>query len=103
VREITRTALTVSDATPQLHQRVEISPRGRAAAGGRVELSIDRFDPLTGWHFHGLYRIAAQTSVRWTPPAGGRWRVHARFLGTIGESPSGSAPLRLDVGDRSVG
>ena len=91
------------DATPELHQPIEIRPRVDPAAGGRVELSIDRFDPLTGWHFHRLYRIAAQASVRWTPPAAGRWRVHARFLGTIRDSPSGSARLRVDVGDRPGG
>jgi hypothetical protein len=101
VRRITRTTLTVSDAAPGLRQPVELRPSVDPVAGGRVDLSIERFDPLTGWHFHRLYRIGTQKSVWWTPPAGGRWRVRARFLGTIGESPSGSAPLRLNVGGRS--
>jgi hypothetical protein len=61
-----------------------------ATLGGRVELQIDRFDTLTGWHFHRLFRVPAGASISWRPPAPGRWRVRARFLGSGGSAPSQS-------------
>jgi hypothetical protein len=61
-----------------------------ATLGGRVELQIDRFDTLTGWHFHRLIRVPAGASISWRPPAPGRWRVRARFLGSGGSAPSQS-------------
>jgi hypothetical protein len=71
---------TVSIACP-------ISP---AVSGGRVELQIDRFDTLTGWAFQRRIRVAVGATVTWRPPAAGRWRVRARFLGTRDAAPSGS-------------
>ena len=54
-------------------------------------IQIDRFDPLAGWQFSRLLRVAAPSaSVSWTPPAAGRWRARARFLGTLRASPSRS-------------
>ena len=32
-------------------------------AGGTVEIQIDRFDPLTGWHFNRFLRTTAGGSV----------------------------------------
>ena len=58
---------------------------------GWIEVQIDRFDPLTGWQFHRLYRVRAPSgTVMWTPPAPGRWRVRASYLGTLRFSPSRS-------------
>ena len=65
--------------------------------GGSVKLQIDRFDPLTGWHFHRIYRIAPGASLSWTPPAAGRWRVRASYLGTLQFSPSRTAYVALLV------
>lgn len=98
VRQITQTTLIVGDALPATGQPVTLATRVVPAAGGRVELRIDRFDPLTGWHFHRMYRVAAGATVSWTPAAAGRWRVRATFLGTIGASPSRSRPVRIEVG-----
>ena len=67
------------------------------AASGRVELQIDRFDPLTGWHFHRVVRISAGESVSWRPPAAGRWRVRARFLGSARSAPSRSGYAHILV------
>jgi hypothetical protein len=71
---------TVSIACP-------ISP---AVSGGRVELQIDRFDTLTGWAFQRRIRVGGGATVAWRPPAAGRWRVSARFLGTRDAAPSRS-------------
>jgi hypothetical protein len=68
-----------------------------APAGGRVELQIDRFDTLTGWHFHRVVRLTAGASISWRPPAAGRWRVRARFLGTRSSAPSRSGYAHLLV------
>ena len=59
-------------------------------------LEIDRFDPLTGWQFSRLVRLHAPGgSFAWTPPAAGRWRARARFLGTRNASGSRSRYARV--------
>jgi hypothetical protein len=68
-----------------------------ATSGGRVELQIDRFDTLSGWHFYRIVRVAAGATMSWRPPAEGRWRVRARFLGTRGSAPSQSGYAHLLV------
>jgi hypothetical protein len=60
------------------------------ASAGRIELQIDRFDTLTGWSFQRRMRIRVGATVAWRPPAAGRWRVSARFLGTRESAPSRS-------------
>ena len=100
LRDVTSTSMLASGRSS-----VEISPGSSVAlsclvspaAGGRVELQIDRFDPLTGWHFHRLMRAPAGTTVSWRPPAAGRWRVRARFLGTSRSSPSRSGYAHILV------
>lgn len=94
VRDVTSTALAVAGAGA-----VEVGPGSTVLlapsvsptpSGGTVVLQIDRLDPLTGWHFHRLYRVPAGQSVAWRPPALGRWRARASFLGTGRSSPSRS-------------
>ena len=61
-------------------------------------MQVDRLDPLTGWQFNRIIRIRAPGgSVTWTPPAPGRWRVRASFLGTVRSSPSRSPYVALLV------
>ena len=58
---------------------------------GWIEVQIDRFDTLTGWQFNRLYRLRAPGgTVTWIPPAAGRWRARASYLGTLRFSPSRS-------------
>ncbi len=101
LRDVTSTSVLISGRSS-----AEISPGAAvtlscvispSASGGRVELQIDRFDPLTGWHFHRVVRLAAGATVSWRPPAAGRWRVRARFLGTRSSAPSRSGYAHLLV------
>jgi hypothetical protein len=100
LRDVTSTSVLASGSSS-----TEVSPGTSVtlsclvspAAGGRVELQIDRFDPLTGWHFHRVLRISASTSVSWRPPAAGRWRVRARYLGSAQSAPSTSGYARILV------
>ena len=101
LRDVTGTSLNIGGSTS-----IEVSPGttltlapvvSPAPGGGTVALQIDRFDPLTGWHFHKLVRVAAGQGLAWTPPALGRWRVSASFLGTPRSSPSRSGYLYVRV------
>ena len=76
---------------------VGLQPLVAKAASGVVELQVDRFDPLTGWQFNRLLRVAVGGSVGWRPPAEGRWRLRASFRGTIDASPSRSGYAHLLV------
>jgi hypothetical protein len=107
VREITKTQITIDGsrrafATPGRAVLVaaKVSP---PRAGGLVRFRVDRFDPLQGWVF-ARYLTAAVASdglarVSWTPPSVGRWRLDARFRGTITRSPSRSGTAFLLVGE----
>src|SRR5262245_7456932 len=93
LRDITSTIVLISgsrSAEVAPGSTVSISCSVSPAAGGRVELQIDRFDPLSGWHFHRVVQIGAGASLSWKPPAAGRWRVRARYLGTRSSAPSRS-------------
>jgi hypothetical protein len=101
LRDVTSTSVLISGQSS-----AEVSPGAVVTlgcvvsplpSGGRVELQIDRFDPLTGWHFHRVVRLAAGATVSWRPPAAGRWRVRARFLGTHSSAPSRSGYAHLLV------
>jgi hypothetical protein len=101
LRDVTSTSVLISGQSS-----AEVSPGAAVSlscvvsplpSGGRVELQIDRFDPLSGWHFHRVVRVAAGATVSWRPPAAGRWRVRARFLGTRGSAPSRSGYAHLLV------
>jgi hypothetical protein len=98
VRDITSTTLVLADAElprgTTLVLRPTVTP---AAAGGRIELQIDRFDPFGGWQFFRLLRTSVGSSVGWTPPRAGTWRVRASFLGTQAASPSRSGYVRVTV------
>ena len=101
LRDVTATAVLISG-----QRTTEVSPGASvtiasvvspAPSGGRVDLQIDRFDPLTGWHFYRRMRVSAGAQVAWRPPAAGRWRVRARFLGTSTSSGSRSGYAHLLV------
>lgn len=102
IRDLTQTVLT-ADGKPASSVAVGATVALRAAttpaATGVEELQIDRFDPLTGWHFFRLLRVPASSgSVTWAPPAAGRWRVRASYRGSVTSSPSRSGYVLVVVG-----
>jgi hypothetical protein len=92
VRGVTTTTLSTRDAEIAPGSAVSlIAQTTPSPDGGTIEVQIDRFDPLTGWQFNRLVRVAAPGgSISWTPPYPGRWRARASFLGTLRASPSRS-------------
>ncbi len=100
LRDVTTTLVRVSgQAAAEVGpgSPVTISCVVSPTAGGLVELQIDRFDPLTGWHFHHVRRVSAGATVTWRPPAPGRWRVRATFLGTARAARSRSGYAQILV------
>lgn len=98
VRDITSTALVVGSGKVPLGSSIALRPTVTPSAAGMVEIQIDRFDPLGGWQFHRILRVAAGASVSWRPPAEGTWRVRAGFLGSTEASPSRSDYVVFEVG-----
>jgi hypothetical protein len=97
VREITATALSASSETVPLGASVVLRPQVTPSSAGVVEIQIDRFDPLAGWQFHRIVRVAVGDSVSWRPPGEGKWRARADFLGSITASRSRSEYVLLEV------
>lgn len=105
VRRVTHTRLSVASA--------EIAPGASAAfaiaidpqpSAGRVRLRIDRFDSLSGWQFFRMINLSGPGgTVSWRPPAPGRWRARASFLGTVEFSPSTSGNASVLVARPLVG
>jgi hypothetical protein len=70
-----------------------------AVGGGRLVLELERFDPLTQWHFATsvTHRVAAgRTGFTFGPKLGG-WRVRVRYGGTLTASPSISDWIEFTV------
>jgi hypothetical protein len=99
VRRLTKTTVTVPDDEVVPGRPVTFTvTTDPNPSGGWTELQIDRFDPLSGWQFNRVIRVRAGVrTVIWTPPAAGRWRARAAFLGTLRFSPSRSAYVWLLV------
>jgi hypothetical protein len=103
-RGLTTTSVLVNgsrSATVSPGASVAITVAVNSSPAGAVRLEIDRFDPLSGWHFYRLYRLqlggSGRTGISWRPPAIGHWRVRASFGGTRTESPSDGGTARLVV------
>jgi hypothetical protein len=102
VRDLTSTALTISGkttATIELGQSVTFAATTTpSTATGTDKVEIDRFDPLTGWHFVRLIDVRAPNgSLTWTPPTAGRWRARVDYRGSLTASPSRSGYVFVDV------
>ena len=105
-RELTTTTVLANGSRSAL-----VAPGGSVAiavavdfsSAGAVRLELDRFDPLTGWHFYRLYRLrlgaSGRTGLSWRPPAIGHWRARASFGGTRTASPSDGGTARIVVSD----
>jgi hypothetical protein len=62
---------------------------------GPVTITVERFDPLSGWQF--VRRYHAGGSISFTPPAVGKYRFSGSFDGTRGAAPSTTGYARLTV------
>jgi hypothetical protein len=105
-RGITRTTVLANgsrSATVRPGTSVAITVAVDFSSTGAVRLEVDRFDPLTGWHFYRLYRLRVgangRTGISWRPPTIGHWRARASFGGTRTASPSDGGTARIVVSD----
>jgi hypothetical protein len=82
-RRLTSTVITASSATTSPGASVTLTAQTSPTPdGGKVEVQIDRFDPLGGWTFNRRVTLGSGGgSFAWVAPALGRWRVHAVYLG----------------------
>jgi hypothetical protein len=87
-------ATIAPEATARLTLRV------RPAVAGPSLVTVERFDPIEGWQFLRHYRpdVSRGTAkVRFHPPAVGRYRMYATYLGTRDAAPSSTGLARLLV------
>jgi hypothetical protein len=84
-RQLTTTSIAASATTTRTGAAVTLTARTSPTPdGGRVEVQIDRFDPLTGWDFSRKVVLGpGGGAVTWTAPALGRWRAHASYVGNV--------------------
>ena len=100
LRRTTSVALRVTGpkGTPRAARTAAatVSPK----AGGRVVFEIEQFDPLSGWHFErAIKRTAAEGRARIViAPTQGRWRIRARYTGSLASSPSTSVWVQIVAG-----
>jgi Tol biopolymer transport system component len=101
VRAVTKTTLTANGkarvtvpAGATVSLQTETTP---APDGGTVRLVLEYQDPLAGWVYRRSWDVSPGSSVPFTPPAVGGWRVRATFFGTRGSSPSASHLVYVDA------
>lgn len=64
---------------------------------GPVTITVERFDPLSGWQFLRRYHARGGGTIAFTPPAVGKYRFRGSFDGTRGAAPSDTGTARLTV------
>jgi TolB protein len=101
VRLVTKTTLTADGkakvTVPLGHTVVLETETTPAPGGGTVRLVLEYQDPLAGWVYRQSWEESPGSSVQFTPPAVGAWRVRATFFGTRGSSPSASQLVLVDA------
>lgn len=103
VRTITSTSVAFNgarDAVASSGQGIRVTGTVSPASSGRIELTIERFDPVFGWQFFRNTTGNASGgsySTSFTAPGVGRWRAKAAFKGsrTANRSKSGYARLKV--------
>ncbi|HWH12046.1 MAG TPA: hypothetical protein VG165_13030 [Solirubrobacteraceae bacterium] len=102
-RTITRTRITIAGkpagrSSPGQTVPIAVSVTPRSA--GPVTLTIERFDPVSGWQYSRTEHASAANgaaTLSFLPPTSGRWRASASFVGTRSASPSASSFATLLV------
>jgi hypothetical protein len=90
-RTITSTSLSFSPAKAAPGQGIGIDVKVSPAASGPVTVEIERFDPVFGWQFYrqaSAFVSEGGATVSFVPPAVGRWRAKATYMGSRTSSPS---------------
>jgi len=106
-RTITRSSVSISGvarARGRLGATLTVGVRLRPAVGGPVRVTFQRFDPEAGWLFLRSVDVQARggrASLGFRPPAVGRFRVRAAYLGTreAAGSETGFASVLVTAGD----
>ena len=102
VRVVTKTTLSADDrraVTTTIGEAVTLrTDTTPPQASGRVRIRADYLDPRAGWVFREAWVVSPGSSVRFAPPAVGRWRVAASYFGTSSAAPSRSGYVTIDVG-----
>jgi hypothetical protein len=80
---------------------VSLTARVSPAASGRIEITLERLDPLFGWQFERQVEgnAGGSLSATFVPPGVGRWRVKAEFKGSSNAVSSHSGYAKLSVGN----
>jgi hypothetical protein len=103
LRTITRSTLLVDGrhtATIRPTARATFSLRVRPSATGASDVTVERFDPISGWQFLRTYHprvVRGSAHVRFHPPSIGRYRAVADYLGSHEAAPSTSGVAHLVV------
>jgi hypothetical protein len=97
-RTITKSVIKVegsrtAQVAPGRSVRVEVATS--PSVSGPVTITVERFDPLSGWQF--LRRYHAGGAISFTPPAVGKYRFSGSFDGTRSAAPSTTGYARLTV------
>lgn len=104
LREPTGMAVRLTSSADTPSRLAVVANVRPAAVGGRLVLELERFDPLSGWHFEATtsHAVVHGGSVFTLRPALGAWRVRVRYEGTISASPSVSSWIAFSL-DASAG
>jgi hypothetical protein len=97
-RTITKSVIKVqgsrtAQAAPGTSVNVAVSTS--PSVNGPVTITVERFDPLSGWRFFRRYH--AHGAITFTPPAVGKYRFSGSFDGTRGAAASTTGFARLTV------
>ncbi len=105
-RTITRSTISISGvprARGRLGATLTVGVRLRPAVGGPVRVTFQRFDPEAGWQFLRAVDVQARNGrarIGFRPPAVGRFRAKAVYLGTkaAAGSETGFANVLVSAG-----
>ncbi len=92
-RTITSTKISFSSRKASAGQPDSIDLKVSPGVSGPARVDIERFDPVFGWQFYAreqTFVSGGSGSVRFTPPAIGRFRAEGSFEGSRTSSPSGT-------------
>jgi hypothetical protein len=82
------------------HTTVHLTLRVRPAVDGPADVRIERFDPLSDWHFYRMFHVrvrSGRATIPFQPLLETSWRAEAHFRGTNKASPSDSRRVTIRV------